>query len=112
MIDLYVIQPDDKEGIRINLSDTNMLMESLSDLCKLAQKASLPILKTEVIGYFESQDFLKSINVMYANGEYRNLKLQHDDIVFISDNIMYKCTEEDLEDRFGMTTDHRRIERD
>lgn len=112
MIDLYVIQPEDKEGVRVNLFDATFISETVSDIIKLLSKKHIEFVKIDIIGHANSDPAMKQIEITYANGSYIKIILEHDDIVFVDENQVFKCQEEELESRFGLTTNHRRIERD
>ena len=112
MIDLYVLRPEDKEGVQVNLFDAGYIATTIAELVQLVAKHHLVFMKIELAKPFDTDESKNAINLQYANGEYLNLELKHNQIVFYDENKLHACYEEDLESRFGLTTDHRKIERD
>ncbi|QXO06684.1 hypothetical protein SEA_EFFIE_680 [Acinetobacter phage Effie] len=109
MIDLYVIQPDDKQGIQIDFQCKSTI-ENLADLMELCKKNHLLIssvnVENEHTGWSE-----RSIKLVYMNGSMIQIELKHGQIVFYDDNQLKSCTEQELEELFGLTMNYRKANR-
>ena len=109
IVSLYVIAPDDKEGVEIDFDNksTNDVMLEVIEMCK---KNCLDIsdIKFNNIHGVASE---KSITLTYLNGSIIGVDLNHGEIAFVDENKIHCCSEKDLEDRFGLTMDIRKANR-
>ncbi|MEG1232251.1 MAG: hypothetical protein RSE18_00320 [Acinetobacter sp.] len=103
MIDLYVIAPDDKEGVEIDFDNksTNDVMLEVVEMCK-KNHLDISDIKFNNIHGVASE---KSITLTYLNGSIISVDLNHGEIAFVDENKIHCCSEADLEERFGLTTD-------
>lgn len=110
MIDLYVIQPDDKQGIQIDF-ENKKVADVLSEVAELCSKNYIDISSMVVEKLFGNQ-YEKSIQLVYMNGSSIQLELKHNHIVFYDEEKLHACYPSDLERLFGLTMDYRKANRE
>lgn len=115
MIDLYVIQPNDLEGIVIDLSTPATINESIRDVAELCIKHDLLMVSTELLDVYNDIIGYRTLSVNYIDPESgmrikKDLKNGH--IVFVQSGEVNACHEDDLATQFGLTTDHRKANRE
>lgn len=109
MIDLYIIRPDDKQGIQIDFQ-CKSTVENVIDLLELCRKHHV-LISNILIENEHGATHERIIKLIYMNGSMLQIVLNHGQIVFYDDNQLKSCTEEELEQLFGLTTDHRKANR-
>lgn len=110
MIDLYVIKPEDKQGIQIDF-ENNKVADVLGEVAELCSKNHVDISSMIVENSFGNQ-YEKSIHLVYMNGSKIQLELKHGHIVFYDEEQLHACYETDLEQLFGLTTNYRKANRE
>ena len=99
MIDLYVIQPEDKQGIQIDFQ-CKSTVENVIDLLELCRKHHL-LISNILIENEHGATHERLIKLIYMNGSIIQIELKHGQIVFYDDNQLISCTEEELEQLFA-----------
>ena len=109
MVSLYVIAPDDKEGVEIDF-DNKSANDIILEIIEMCKKNFIDIsdIKFNNIHGVASE---KSITLIYLNGSIIRVELNHGEIAFFDENKIICCSEKDLEDRFGLTMDIRKANR-
>lgn len=110
MIDLYVIQPDDKQGIQIDFGISNV-SEVMSEVSSLCSKNHLDISSMKLENP-QGSKYEKAIQLTYMNGSLIQLELKHGHIVFYDEEKLHACYTTDLEHMFGLTMDYRKANRE
>lgn len=110
MIDLYVIQPEDKQGIQIDFEILSV-SEVMCEVSNLCSKNHLDISSIKLENP-QGSKYEKAIQLMYMNGSLIQLELKHGHIVFYDENKLHACYPSDLEQLFGLTTDYRKANRE
>lgn len=109
MIDLYVIRPEDKQGVQIDFQ-CKSTVENVIDLLELCRKHHV-LISNILIENEHGATHERLIKLIYMNGSIIQIELKHGQIVFYDDNQLKSCTEEELEQLFGLTTDYRKADR-
>ena len=109
MIDLYVIRPEDKQGIQIDFQ-CKSTVENVIDLLELCRKHHV-LISNIIIENEHGSTHERLIKLIYMNGSIIQIELKHGQIVFYDDDQLKSCTEEELEQLFGLTTDYRKANR-
>lgn len=115
MIDLYVIQPNDLQGVTIDLSTSAAINESIRDVAELCIKHDLLMVSSELLDICNEIIGYRTLSVNYIDPECgarikKDLKNGH--IVFFLNGEINACYEDDLAMQFGLTTDHRKANRE
>lgn len=108
MINLYVIGPEDKQGVQIDFQCKSMV-ENVIDLLELCRKHHV-LISNIIIENEHGATHERLIKLIYMNGSMIQIELKHGQIVFYDDKLK-SCTEEELEQLFGLTTDYRKANR-
>ena len=111
MIDLYVLAPEDKEGVLVDLTTNDLIAKTMMEIIELLNKNFITITTIELQNPFESVD-KRSIRIKFISGENLFCDVLNNHILFVDEGQLRFCEESDLADRFGLTTDYKKANRE